>query len=210
MKLSIPESCHEDWGKMSKEEKGRFCGVCSKSVVDFTSMNKKEIKHYFISKKEEKTCGRFFSNQLTEPLPKVVDLYSKGLKRFAVALYFVFGLTLFSCEVNNREHIVGELEAIPEVFIDTPQTNIDSISTTIQSTLIGDTIDIIEIETIGEIEAIDEPEPEVLMGALKRNDKDIEREMRIGQAIIEEDEPVKKLGKVKVEHLNEKECSKNN
>ena len=32
----IPEPCHENWNKMTPQEQGRHCAVCSKVVVDFT------------------------------------------------------------------------------------------------------------------------------------------------------------------------------
>lgn len=60
LKISIPTPCYEDWNKMTPDETGRHCGVCAKSVIDFTNMSDEEVKLYFLHKKErERVCGRF-------------------------------------------------------------------------------------------------------------------------------------------------------
>jgi hypothetical protein len=66
MKLSIPEPCNENWNEMTTTQKGKFCGSCQKDVIDFSKMNKTEIKNYFIQQVGKSTCGRFEARQLTE------------------------------------------------------------------------------------------------------------------------------------------------
>ena len=51
IKLSINNPCSEDWNKMTKNSEGRFCALCQKNVVDFTSMSDEEIKNYFLKQK---------------------------------------------------------------------------------------------------------------------------------------------------------------
>lgn len=113
MKVTIPKPCHEDWSKMTPEAQGRFCSSCAKTVVDFTKMNKEEIKTYFVNKSEERTCGRFLNTQLDEKKSKVIPLFDERLKKFAIAVYVVFGFTLFSC-TDVEEHTVGDVEPIIE------------------------------------------------------------------------------------------------
>jgi hypothetical protein len=43
MKISIPQPCHENWNEMIPQEKGRFCSVCEKCLIDTTSMKRTEI-----------------------------------------------------------------------------------------------------------------------------------------------------------------------
>ncbi|MCT2407567.1 hypothetical protein NZD88_08465 [Chryseobacterium antibioticum] len=62
--LHIPNPC-ENWETMSSREKGRFCSVCSKCVIDFTEKKSYEIESIFKEKQGEDICGRFFSHQLT-------------------------------------------------------------------------------------------------------------------------------------------------
>ncbi|MCS4303419.1 hypothetical protein [Chryseobacterium sp. BIGb0232] len=62
--LYIPEPCSENWESMSPQEKGRFCSVCSKCVIDFTQKSPHEIEHILTEKENEKVCGRFYNHQL--------------------------------------------------------------------------------------------------------------------------------------------------
>jgi hypothetical protein len=47
---------------MSPKEKGRFCGSCSKTVVDFTKKSPSEIKEYLIEKNTSVFVGIFIKN----------------------------------------------------------------------------------------------------------------------------------------------------
>ena len=104
LKISIPEPCHEDWSKMSPNEQGRHCGSCAKTVVDFTAMSDDEVKHFFISKKNERVCGRFQQKQLDQiviDLPANIFYIEMPLwKKFLVASLVVFSTTLFSCNTS--------------------------------------------------------------------------------------------------------------
>ncbi|MDC8004921.1 carboxypeptidase-like regulatory domain-containing protein [Aureisphaera galaxeae] len=64
--ISIPEPCHEDWGKMTATEKGKFCKVCTKEVIDFT----KESDEALIKRvqKGDNLCGRFKTSQLNRQM----------------------------------------------------------------------------------------------------------------------------------------------
>ncbi len=66
IKVSIPEPCHENWDKMTQTEKGKFCGVCTKEVVDFTKAIDEDIVKYVM--KHDNTCGRFSKTQLDRSL----------------------------------------------------------------------------------------------------------------------------------------------
>ncbi len=118
IKISIPELCHEDWNKMTPNEKGSFCSKCCKTVVDFTQKSPEEIKSILLRDSEKKICGRFMSNQLDEPLPQTINLnipintlprQVTPMRAFAIALFIAFGTTLFSCGTYNNA-TVGEVQ----------------------------------------------------------------------------------------------------
>ncbi|AHF17287.1 hypothetical protein NIASO_05230 [Niabella soli DSM 19437] len=64
MNISIPVPCHEDWNQMKPEDRGRFCGICAKTVTDFAGMTAQEISDFLIRNQSEKICGRFTDRQL--------------------------------------------------------------------------------------------------------------------------------------------------
>lgn len=64
--IQIPEPCHEDWNKMTETEKGKFCGVCTKEVFDFTASTDEDLVKFL--SKNKNACGRFKKNQLGREL----------------------------------------------------------------------------------------------------------------------------------------------
>lgn len=110
--VRIPEPCHEDWNKMTVDEKGRFCNVCSKSVVDFTGKTDNEIHSILIEKSTEKVCGRFNKNQVERPIDTQyypIHTGSGFRKAFLAAAFLVFGAFLFSCK-DDSGRVLGEPE----------------------------------------------------------------------------------------------------
>lgn len=122
--------CNVGWEQMTPEEKGKHCSLCSKTVVDFTQMNKTEIqselKNYF--QKGQSICGHFLAEDVDEIVVEIpVQLLSQKMnfsKRFALALLVVMGTSIISC-TNNK----GEKEKLKEVIITEKVRGIDTIST---------------------------------------------------------------------------------
>jgi hypothetical protein len=116
-KITIPEPCHEDWNKMTPNDNGRFCGSCSKNVVDFTNMLPDEIQLYF--QQNSNVCGRFKNSQLnslTIQIPNRV-LYSQTNyhKIFLLALFIAMGTTLFSCaDKNGNKQKIDKVEVVED------------------------------------------------------------------------------------------------
>ena len=65
-KIHVPKPCHEDFGKMTPTEKGKFCKSCSKEVIDFTSLTNTEIADLIL--KNNNLCGRFREDQLNKEI----------------------------------------------------------------------------------------------------------------------------------------------
>jgi hypothetical protein len=100
MKISINKPCHENWDNMLPDEKGAFCLACQKSVVDFSSKTIGQIKDFFNQKtNSEKVCGRFEDSQLQALSFDhfFADFVNwKFIRKVALIIFFVFGLSLFS------------------------------------------------------------------------------------------------------------------
>jgi hypothetical protein len=188
-KISIPNPCHEDWSKMTSKEKGRFCQSCSKTVVDFTKKSKKEIQQYLSENYGKRVCGRIRREQLDTITLEIPEntFYQKlsFQKLFLLALLFVMGTTLFSCQNSNgtKQTIqnVILIDSIEEVYetgmletdacntkefhidsiqeIEEPEDIIEDVKNTNQSqdTIIyPEEIGEVEVEVLGDVEEIEE------------------------------------------------------
>jgi hypothetical protein len=65
-KIYIPEPCHEEWDKMTPNQQGAYCKVCAKTVVDFSDRKEEEIQRFLNENVNNKICGRFRVNQLSQ------------------------------------------------------------------------------------------------------------------------------------------------
>ncbi len=90
----ITNPCPADFDKMPLVQNGHFCSSCCKVVVDFTKKTTSEIFEYL--KSHTGTCGKFRPSQVQPITVPGSQKFTWRLKRFSIALYFVFGSLLFS------------------------------------------------------------------------------------------------------------------
>lgn len=119
-KISIPKPCHEDWNKMTTNEKGRFCGSCVKTVVDFTEKSAKEIQEFFTENKGKRICGHFKRKQLDSiviQIPETTFVTQLSFQKlFLLVLLFVMGTTLFSCKTDEgKKQKIEKVELIDTI-----------------------------------------------------------------------------------------------
>ncbi|MES2565881.1 MAG: hypothetical protein V4565_03380 [Bacteroidota bacterium] len=166
MEISIKKPCHENWDMMAQNEQGAFCGKCVKTVIDFSTKSLVEIKHFFESKPNEKVCGRFDKQQLTSLSFDAFFSEFKGFnftKRFAVIVYFTFGLWLFgasSATAQTNEHLKGDVEINRSAIMGGARvmsTQKDTTTTCIKP-------DIGKKVVKGKVAVKHQPEPELKMG----------------------------------------------
>lgn len=88
-------ACSENWDKMNPTEKGKFCEVCTKEVIDFTTLSKNEIIAVFKKNNYQALCGRAYTNQLsTIYLEESIESISWNLpfwQKFLLVLLVCFG-----------------------------------------------------------------------------------------------------------------------
>ncbi len=125
--ISIPKPCHEDWSKMTPNEKGRFCTSCTKTVVDFTKMSPDAIQDYLHNNKDQRICGHIKQSQLDSinlRIPEAVIHQNQSFHRlFLLALLISMGMTLFSCEDENGQK--KKIESIE--VVETNNKTIDTL-----------------------------------------------------------------------------------
>ena len=117
MNVSINKPCHENWAEMTPNQQGAFCGKCIKTVIDFSSKSINEIKEFFNTTQQQRICGRFETEQLTNL--SFDNFYSKFKKfhfskRIAFIVCLTFGAWLFggnsvSAQTQPIEHIKGDV-----------------------------------------------------------------------------------------------------
>lgn len=88
-------ACAENWDKMNPTEKGKFCEVCTKEVIDFTVLSKNEIIDVFKKNNFQALCARAYSSQLnTIYLEDSLENVSWNLpfwQKFLLVLFVCFG-----------------------------------------------------------------------------------------------------------------------
>jgi len=99
IRVQVKEPCHENWQNMTENEKGRFCGSCQKTVVDFTLMSDKQILDH-LSKASGGTCGRFANDQLDREMKAEVV---KPKSRWAYFINLLIPIFLSSSGSNNTK-----------------------------------------------------------------------------------------------------------
>ena len=114
MKITIPKPCHENWGNMPPEEKGRFCSVCSKTVRDFRSSSDEEIMNAF-SGPSENICGNFNESQLNRELQYsfVNSLFAK----FAVGFILTTGGFVSVSAQHNLKNDTLKIEELKDITL---------------------------------------------------------------------------------------------
>lgn len=168
--ISIQSPCHENWALMTPEERGRFCSVCSKTVMDFTEQSEEEIERFIEEHRNEKLCGRFLKTQL-QPIIEVPIKSLRSslspLQAFVMAVMIAFGTSLISC-TTEKGQLVGEVVLSSAENIDETTTTLGSPAfispedtTTTECTVINGNVSVQEIPvnaelfTMGKIARID-------------------------------------------------------
>jgi hypothetical protein len=176
--ISIPEPCHENWNTMIPEEKGRFCNSCSKTVIDFTTMDTLEVQDFINHNKQNNICGHFKQTQLNNInlyIPSHVLIQKQGFNRmFLWTLLIVMGTSLMNCtNKSGNKQKIDSIEIVDSISSKTIKTfeasqktkKNDSLKTKTCSTPVKDT-EITEdglliIETLGEVEFIEAEATEI-------------------------------------------------
>jgi hypothetical protein len=97
--LTVPQPCHENWKTMTSDEKGRFCGACQKTVIDFSQFSDRQLAEFF-KKPVDTVCGRFYPDQLERVLT-VPKKRIPWVKYFFTISLPAFLLTLKAGAQNN-------------------------------------------------------------------------------------------------------------
>lgn len=104
-RLNIEKPCEEQWDGMRKNDCGRFCQLCQKTVIDFTMMSDREIIQFIENHKDESICGRVANVDLNRDLIQR-EFVPKNTWKFKVVSCIVFLSTIFSSKLFAQKKIV--------------------------------------------------------------------------------------------------------
>lgn len=119
--LSIPKPCHENWERMTPEDKGRFCGACQKTVIDFTGMSDAQLAQFF-KKPTGPVCGRFDASQIN----RVVDVPHKRLPWIRYLVAVALPAFLFSKKAAAQGEVKRSPLLLGKVAVCTAPTKVDT------------------------------------------------------------------------------------
>lgn len=135
MRIAINEPCTENWNAMTPTEKGAFCQMCAKEVIDFTHRSPEEIRDMLGTalSSRQNTCGRITNAQLdqfNDEFPGWRNEREAFRTVFVFSLIAVFGLTLFSCNSTASKEIVDQLNVqASELLVSDSLLVVDSVKT---------------------------------------------------------------------------------
>lgn len=117
-RLNIKKPCPENWESMKIGLHSRFCDNCQKTVIDFTSKDKREILEYLLTNRTDKVCGRIYRSQLdfsNTDLLITIQALSKHTTNTNIPFYLLTVGTMILASCNNNT---------PDNQVSTPQDTI--------------------------------------------------------------------------------------
>lgn len=100
LNVTIPIPCHENWASMTTIPQGRFCQVCTKTVIDFTTMSDDKIIKVINDNNGKELCGKFHNSQLNRTL---IPLQTPKWYNATVWKYILTGTIMFSVLQSNAQ-----------------------------------------------------------------------------------------------------------
>lgn len=114
IQIKIAEPCHENWGAMTPNDKGRFCDSCQKTVVDFTRMSDAAIFR-FMEANTASVCGRMSNDQQNKVYSSLaVQSNANSFSLRALVLGTAIStFSAFQAQAQGKVMVKGEAKAEP-------------------------------------------------------------------------------------------------
>jgi len=129
--LKLNKPCSEEWSKLTATEKGAFCDLCSKNVIDFTQLSQTEIS-LTIKNSKEPICARVTHRQLNTPLFDFETQKNYKLPYSNIAAGLLIATALTSGQSLHAKNSSKEIEVVETVF-STAETETETITSTIKN-----------------------------------------------------------------------------
>ena len=120
-KMELVKSCKEDWANMKKVGQGRFCYMCSKTVIDFSPLSQQEIIAQ-LKQSKGRLCARVTRKQLETTYVKIEEAKHKRNHFSKLAVGMLLASTLMasqSCDSQDTPTTVHMVQSVLEGKDDT-------------------------------------------------------------------------------------------
>ncbi|WP_124980476.1 carboxypeptidase-like regulatory domain-containing protein [Nonlabens xiamenensis] len=101
--LKLDNPCNEKWDNMKPNERGSYCDLCSKNVIDFTKLNQIEISE-IMKKSGNKICARLTHCQLKSPLLNLENNFDLNFPKSKVAAGLILATSLTIGQTSHAEN----------------------------------------------------------------------------------------------------------
>lgn len=116
--IRIPEPCNEDWGRMTPEQRGRFCGACQKKVHDLSSMSEKEAKTVLES--DADICVSYLSDKtgVVQFQPERIVPIGRLFRRASSTAAAGLSLALAACAPHGEGPVIEDAQTEQPAFLE--------------------------------------------------------------------------------------------
>ncbi|TYA78523.1 carboxypeptidase-like regulatory domain-containing protein [Seonamhaeicola marinus] len=145
LNLKINSPCSENFNKFDKTEKGGFCNICKKEVIDFRNMTATELIKFF-EDNQTNTCGIFKTSQMkTYSQSSIKQPKSKFqyLKVFGLAMLSLFAFQSVNAQQSKSTPIEQQAQdgLLAGTVLDHENLPLPGVSIVLKGTKIGATTD---------------------------------------------------------------------
>lgn len=116
--IRIPEPCNEDWGQMTPEQRGRFCGACQKKVHDLSAMSEKEAKN--VLKSGGDICVSYLSDKAgaVQFQPERIVPVGRLFRRASATAAAGLSIALAACAPHGEGPTIEDAETEQAAFLE--------------------------------------------------------------------------------------------
>lgn len=134
--LKFQQTCQEKWDEMLPGNQGRFCDLCSKTVIDFSNLSNEDILNKLKSSNKE-ICARVSKTQFKTPLIEIEKQkqFKLPYSKVAASVMIVASVTsIQSCEnksykfKNNIEQTTNNYSINQQSIVNENSEKSDSIT----------------------------------------------------------------------------------
>lgn len=147
LNLKINSPCSENFNNFDTTDKGGFCNVCNKNVIDFRNMTATELVKFF-EENQSSTCGIFKISQMktySNPVITTKKTKFQYLKVLGLAVLSLFTFQTISAQQSVKSEVLKTAIAqdglLTGTVLDHENLPLPGVSIVLKGTKIGTTTD---------------------------------------------------------------------